>query len=133
GTKCLETREKWTRPGGTVDLLTNPRDIFRRALPHICKKSDQSSLRNSSDGTRNLEQGTSNFKLDPAPRQSRSQRSVGTCRTAGWRRFDRPPSKPRDHERGRPDCRRHKSIAPEDHLLARVQRVRRCRPLTGRE
>ena len=25
-------REKWTRPEGTVDLLTSPRDIFRRTL-----------------------------------------------------------------------------------------------------
>ena len=25
-------REKWTRPGGTVDLLASPRDLFRRTL-----------------------------------------------------------------------------------------------------
>ena len=43
-TKCLEIREKWTRPEGMVDLLTSPRDILRRTLRRARLETPDASL-----------------------------------------------------------------------------------------
>ena len=37
-------REKWTRPGGTVDLLASPRDIFRRTLRRALLETPDTAL-----------------------------------------------------------------------------------------